>query len=675
MVKVQIPANTPLDDGKGGKKSTKKSKDEDDEDDDGVGIMSDIEESDVDDDIGDPDWEEVKTKEDEDDDFSFKPGKMPDLPVNGVTISISRPRRGKRGKSRKKGGSEDEEDEEGDSGDEFVSRKKKRRETDLNEVIRKSINRVKITEQLMKHKMSLLMYLARGLRLVKIINCSIITGLSMSIVDHRFNKFNAKNNTKEAAVVKRGGKKNKKQQEHQLEQTEREMLGQFMEQFNEVVDITSDDDKRAKHMQQPFMLNMLDCFKTLEATSLMELVVMFVACLKAFNPKLPVRIVNVLRPISLRANIIPKPSAADGKEVKPIEIVDLEKEEPEEIIEKLDFWLEVYLADEKKWCCVDLCNCKLDEPNVLTELSRPFNYLVSYDVDRHCVKPAEKNYCDNWYTPGFRKGRCEDKWWDSVMAALGPVKQAEKDKADEIKTEQILEKQDMPKSDNGFRNHPLYVLERHLLKFQGIYPPEVAPLGFFKEQPVYPRDCVHVCRSRETWLRQARTVKQGETAYKVVKARPKRDKYTGDLIRDLPLELFGEWQTEPYDPPQAENGKVPRNCYGNVDMYQECMLPKGCAWLKLTGLPRIANKLGIDCAAAVVGFDNHCGSYGAHPVMEGFVICEEFAETLTMAWEEEQANSKKREEEKRQKRVWDNWRRLLKATMIREKLRVKYKSS
>lgn len=669
MVRVQIPMNTPVD-GEGGE--------EDEED--GVGIMSDSGESDVDDDIGDPDWEEVKHKNeaDEDDNFSFKPNKMPNLPANGVTISIGRPKRGKRGKTRN---DSSDGDADGSDDDHFTKRKKKRA-LDINEMVRKSINRVKITEQLMKHKTSLLLYLARGLRLVKIINCNVIKGLSLSIVDGRF---------------KIKGKKN-----------DRQLLELFMEQFNDVIAVTSDDEKRSKHMQQPFMLNLLDCYSSLEATSLIELVVIFVACLKALRPQLPIRIINVLRPISLIAKIIPKPSTP--------EVVDIEAEEMKEetkvkeeletkvnnnkkntkktktssqnkkaepipesdtsIIERLDYWIEVYLADEKKWCCVDLCNCKLDEPSVLTELSRPFNYLVSYDVDRYCVKPAEKNYCENWYTPAFRRGRCEDKWWDSVMAALGPAKTSDKDKADENKTEEILTKQDMPTSDGGFRNHPLYVLEKHLLKFQGIYPADVAPLGFFKDQPVYPRDCVHTCRSRETWLRQAKTVRLGETAYKIVKARPKRDRYSGELIRDMPLELFGEWQTQEYDPPKAENGKVPRNAYGNVDMYQECMLPKGCAWLKLSGLPRVANKLGIDCAAAVVGFDNHCGSgYGSHPVIEGFIVCEEFAETLQMAWEEEQMNIRKREEDKRQKRIWDNWKRLLKGVMIREKLRVKYKHS
>lgn len=82
------------------------------------------------------------------------------------------------------------------------------------------------------------------------------------------------------------------------------------------------------------------------------------------------------------------------------------------------------------------------------------------------------------------------------------------------------------------KNHPLYVLKRHLLKFEGIYPPEAPPLGFFKDEPIYARECVFTLRSRETWVKEAKVVKLKETPYKVVKARPKYDrvyKYTNIL--------------------------------------------------------------------------------------------------------------------------------------------------
>jgi len=46
-------------------------------------------------------------------------------------------------------------------------------------------------------------------------------------------------------------------------------------------------------------------------------------------------------------------------------------------------------------------------------------------------------------------------------------------------------------------------------------------------------------------------------------------------IKDSALELFGEWQTTEYVPPEAKDGIVPRNEYGNVDLFKKCMLPKG----------------------------------------------------------------------------------------------------
>ncbi|XP_023277495.1 DNA repair protein complementing XP-C cells-like [Seriola lalandi dorsalis] len=74
---------------------------------------------------------------------------------------------------------------------------------------------------------------------------------------------------------------------------------------------------------------------------------------------------------------------------------------------------------------------------------------------------------------------------------------------------------------------------------------------------------------------------------------------------DLPL--FGEWQTEEYQPPVAVDGKVPRNDYGNVYLFKPCMLPVGCVHLRLPNLHRVARKLDLDAAPAVTGFDFHGG--------------------------------------------------------------------
>ncbi|KAH7932415.1 hypothetical protein HPB52_024581 [Rhipicephalus sanguineus] len=185
--------------------------------------------------------------------------------------------------------------------------------------------------------------------------------------------------------------------------------------------------------------------------------------------------------------------------------------------------------------------------------------------------------------------------------------------SDEVDSDfEVAKPKKAPGKKKRFKNHPLYALKRHLLKFEAIYPPDAPTLGFVRGEPVYARECIHTLRSRETWLREARMVRIKEQPYKIVKARPKYDKFSGQILKEQPLELFGHWQTEPYMPPIAFNGKVPRNEWGNVELFKSCMLPVGTVHLRAPGLARVASKLNIDCVPAVVGFEGHCR--GVHPV-------------------------------------------------------------
>lgn len=85
--------------------------------------------------------------------------------------------------------------------------------------------------------------------------------------------------------------------------------------------------------------------------------------------------------------------------------------------------------------------------------------------------------------------------------------------------------QPLPKTVGECKGHPLYVLVRHLLKYEGLYPPDCVPLGHLPNgEAIYSRYCVHTLCSRETWLKKARVVKPKQDAYKIVKALPKYDK-------------------------------------------------------------------------------------------------------------------------------------------------------
>ncbi|CAG5074121.1 Similar to Xpc: DNA repair protein complementing XP-C cells homolog (Drosophila melanogaster) [Cotesia congregata] len=100
------------------------------------------------------------------------------------------------------------------------------------------------------------------------------------------------------------------------------------------------------------------------------------------------------------------------------------------------------------------------------------------------------------------------------------------------------------------------------------------------------------------------------------------------------------------------------------------MLPKGTVHIDLPGLARIAKKLKIDCAQAVVGFNFGCR--GAMPMTQGYIVCEEHEETIRDAWTQEQVEAEKRAKEKRDKRIWGNWKKLIRGVLIKEKIAYKY---
>ncbi|XP_061864410.1 DNA repair protein complementing XP-C cells isoform X2 [Colius striatus] len=337
-----------------------------------------------------------------------------------------------------------------------------------------------------------------------------------------------------------------------------------------------------------------------------------------------------------------------------------------------DQWLEVFLECEDKWVCVDCVHGNVGQPQLcFTYATKPLFYIVGFDNDGN-VKDVTQRYDPVWMTV-TRKSRVDPEWWEDTLQPYRSPN-VERDKKEEIEFQVKLQDQPLPTTIGEYKDHPLYALKRHLLKFQAIYPESAAILGYCRGEAVYSRDCVHTLHSKDTWLKQARVVRIGEVPYKMVKgfsnqARKARLAEPANCDKaDLPL--FGRWQTEEYQPPVAVDGKVPRNEYGNVYLFLPSMLPVGCVQLRLPNLNRLARKLDIDCAQAITGFDFH-GGY-SHPVTDGYVVCEEYKDILLAAWENEQAEIEKKEKEKREKRALGNWKLLTKGLLIRERLKQRY---
>ncbi|CAH8647646.1 unnamed protein product [Schistosoma rodhaini] len=304
----------------------------------------------------------------------------------------------------------------------------------------------------------------------------------------------------------------------------------------------------------------------------------------------------------------------------------------------ITLFAEVFLPKLNRWVCidpssptgvVDKVNFKHGSLYVVGACSVRSTSLelVSY-VGRNPVDMSPR-YVQDWCVSARTHRIPAEKWssfldiqsrffdkdaveYDALVSKSDTLPTFQRDSKDKDSIQEKLLSEPLPKRMQDFKNHPLYVLQRHLLKFQVIYPPDSIPLGYFRNEPVYSRDCLHLCHTRESWLKEAMTVRLHEKPAKVVKAR-----------------------------------------------------------LSMKRIQYIARKLGVDCAEAVVGWTFH-GSGWAHPNIKGYVVCKESVPVLIDAWRTEQMNAAKLEHEERIERVLKNWKRLVRGLFIWHRVKAQF---
>ncbi|TFK52131.1 Rad4-domain-containing protein [Heliocybe sulcata] len=302
------------------------------------------------------------------------------------------------------------------------------------------------------------------------------------------------------------------------------------------------------------------------------------------------------------------------------------------------------------------------------------------------------------------------KWWDRV---LGMVKRPYVLNRDEIEDEsfrELLRREGMPSSVAGFKGHELYVLERHLKQTETIYPLE--EIGRFRGEPVYSRSNVVELKTAENWMRRGRAVKAGEQPLKTVKVKAStinrrrelemfgggdgradtgkgRDGDAEDIENGLEIQLNGdlpgqrtreeeglmqglyaEFQTEVYKPPPVVNGKVPKNNFGNIDLYVPSMLPMGAVHAPFKGAAKVARTLGFDYAEAVTGFEFR--KRRATPIITGVVVAAENEAALLEAYWEMERDAEEKRQAKRHEQVLKRWTRLIQGLRIRDRLKRQY---
>jgi xeroderma pigmentosum group C-complementing protein len=134
--------------------------------------------------------------------------------------------------------------------------------------------------------------------------------------------------------------------------------------------------------------------------------------------------------------------------------------------------------------------------------------------------------------------------------------------------------------------------------------------------------------------------------------------------------LYSRDQTDWIIPPPIVDGKIPKNAYGNMDVYVPSMVPLGAIHLPNRGTKRICQRLGIDFAEAVTGFE--FGARMAIPIITGVVVAEENEELVLGQWEKDEAERVRKEDEKRRAAALGKWRKFLMGLRVIERVREEY---
>lgn len=356
----------------------------------------------------------------------------------------------------------------------------------------------------------------------------------------------------------------------------------------------------------------------------------------------------------------------------------LHKSKTKKRIRKLEypiFWVEVLNQAYQKWLPIDVTvtgtidkPAKLEPPAVYDY--NAMSYVIAFDEDQ-TARDVTRRYVKLYYakTWKLRVETLEDgqKWFKRAMKSFqhGPEKSR-----DQIEDSELLRKEaqeGLPTNIEDFKDHHHYALERHLKRTEVIWPKkEIGKINTTKAltakmESIYRRANVQIVQSADKWYRAGRDIKAREQPVKHVTSRNKSED-----AEDAMTPLYMYSQTENYVPPPVIKGKVPKNLYGNIDLYIPSMVPLGGIHVRHSFAKKAAQIAGIDFAEAVTGF-KFKGRHGT-AIIQGIVVAEEYATTIEAIINGLQELTRQEEEDIKSLESLRMWRRFLLGLQIAQRI-------
>lgn len=256
------------------------------------------------------------------------------------------------------------------------------------------------------------------------------------------------------------------------------------------------------------------------------------------------------------------------------------------------FWIEVLDEAHQKWMPINpMDHTSVNSPRKFeppaSDPENSMSYVVAFEDDG-AARDVTRRYA-KVYNAKTRKNRVEsteggERWWQRTMRFYSRGWKSDLDQIEDTEFAASEAREPMPKSVADFKDHPVYALARHLRRNEVLVDPkEVGKVaagreagGAKKLESVYRRRDVKLVKSSDGWYRIGREVKVGEQPVKTVTSRkPQADDFEEAEEDRAGTALYTFDQTELYEAPPIVNGRVPKNSYGNLDIYVPSMVPQG----------------------------------------------------------------------------------------------------
>lgn len=292
------------------------------------------------------------------------------------------------------------------------------------------------------------------------------------------------------------------------------------------------------------------------------------------------------------------------------------------------FWAEVLNPYSKKWLTIDPIVNKSVEVMPMRKKGKfeaaalDTNYQTLYVLafdKAGGVRDVTRRYTQYYNAKTIKKridgvSDKEQHWFEQVLKA---ARSSTHYGLPEIKESREFLLRDqyegVPNNMNDFKNHPIYALESQLRKDEVIYPnDESSKCGTFRPMnkdsviPIYKRSHVFRLRTAKAWYLRGRVLKVGAQP---LKTKEKQLAQMDEEDEDEVVRLYAEFQTQLFQAPPIVNGEIPKNAYGNVEIFVPSMMPENGYLIPVTDevtlkmIEKAAREINIDHARAIVAFD------------------------------------------------------------------------